>query len=177
MRLRELSSQPNSQIVLIIRDPLATAWSLYWQHQRFMQIQSEDEFVRAYMRWLGHHEFGQGHKPLAIGEAHLNGLDPNQPDYWLAYWLGIYEYLWSTFTSFTDEQRARIAWVSHEAMCDAPEQQLACLFEYLQINESPKAYSYMLRPHKEVTLHQHFDVPLVQRALALHKETLSSLGQ
>jgi hypothetical protein len=70
MRIQQLSDQAGAHLVLIIRDPLATAWSLYRQHQRFVQIQADDEFVRAYMRWLGHHEFGQGHKPLAIGSQH-----------------------------------------------------------------------------------------------------------
>jgi len=172
MRIQQLSDQAGAHLVLIIRDPLATAWSLYRQHQRFVQIQADDEFVRAYMRWLGHHEFGQGHKPLASGIQHLQGFNPMQPDYWLAYWLGIYQNLWDTFTVLLPDQCDRILWMSHERMCKAPAQELNRLFSFVNIDHATEVYTGMLRQVKDIDLTDHFDTDLTQRARALHRDIL-----
>jgi hypothetical protein len=172
MRMSELSEQPSANLVLIIRDPLATAWSLYRQHQRFVQIQIDDAFVRAYMRWLGHHEFGQGHKPLDIGTQHLYGFTPTQPDYWLAYWLGTYQNLWQTFEALPPDNAERILWMSHERTCKAPEQELNRLFGFLKIDHPTDEFIKMMRPVQPLELTAHFDHNLVQAALNLHRNIL-----
>jgi hypothetical protein len=172
MRLDELSSQPNAQLVLIIRDPLATAWSLFKQHQRFIKLQADDVFVLAYMRWLAHHEFGLGHKPLITGTQYLHDMDPNQPDYWLAYWLGIYENLWQTFNLIPAEHRTRILWVSHERICQAPKEELERIFSFAKIDKSAELFTAMLRPAQIHDLTDHFDLNLTKRARQLHREIL-----
>lgn len=172
MRLNELSSQPGAQLVLVIRDPLATAWSLYRQHQRFIQLQTDDAFVVAYMRWLAHHEFGLGHKPLMNGTQYLQGMNPNQPNYWLAYWLGIYENLWQNFNSMPAEYRSRILWISHERMFQAPKEELERLFSFAKIDKAADSFTAMLRPIEIQDLTNHFDPKLIRRARSLHLETL-----
>ena len=42
------------------RDPVQQAASMHRQHERFLQIHEEDDFVREYMEAIGHHEFGKG---------------------------------------------------------------------------------------------------------------------
>ena len=42
------------------RDPVQQASSMHRQHERFLQIHEEDDFVRDYMEAIGHHEFGEG---------------------------------------------------------------------------------------------------------------------
>ena len=172
MRIQQLSDQAGAHLVLIIRDPLATASSLYRQHQRFTQLQTGDAFVRAYMRWLGHHEFGQGHKPLTIGSQHLQGFNPMQPDYWLTYWMGTYQNLWQTFQALRPEQNKRILWMSHERMCKAPVQELKRLFDFVNINETTDAFIGMLRPAETIILTDHFEKTLIQRARDLHRDIL-----
>lgn len=175
LRLQQLSAQTNAQLVLIIRDPLATAWSLYRQHQRFSQMQADDPFVRAYMRWLGHHEFGQGHQPLATGTQNLQGLVPQQPGYWLAYWLGIYENLWQTYLALPAECQSRIVWLAHERMCGSPEQELARLFKFAQIEQSASNYCDMLKTTAQNTdLKSQFQNDLIERAEALHSRILEA---
>jgi hypothetical protein len=174
MRFQLLSNQAGAHVVLIIRDPLATAWSLYRQHQLFVQIQVEVSFARAYMRWLGHHEFGQGHKPLAIGSALLQGLDPTHPDYWLAYWLGTYQDLWQTWKTLPPEQGNRILWLSHERMCQAPALELKRLFGFVNIDEPTAPFISMLRPVETLDLTDHFEHSLAQRARNLHRDILAS---
>ena len=170
MRLNALSSQPSAQLVLVIRDPLATAWSLYRQHQRFIQLQTDHAFVMAYMRWLAHHEFGLSHKPLMIGTQYLEGMKPNQPNYWLAYWLGLYENLWNSFNSMPADHRSRILWVSHERMCQAPKEELERLFSFAKIDKSADPFTSMLRPVEIADLTHHFDLNLVELARDLHRE-------
>jgi hypothetical protein len=175
MRIQQLSDQAGAHLVLIIRDPLATAWSLYRQHQRFVEIQADDEFVRAYMRWLGHHEFGQGHKPLAIGSQHLQDLNPMQPDYWLTYWMGTYQNLLQTFQTLPAEQSNRILWLSHERICQAPALELKRLFGFVNIDEPTDPYISMLRPVETLDLTDHFEKTLIQRARDLHRDILESI--
>jgi hypothetical protein len=172
MRLNELSSQPGAQLVLVIRDPLATAWSLFRQHQRFIELQTDDAFVMAYMRWLAHHEFGLGHKPLMTGTQYLQDMDPNQPNYWLAYWLGIYENLLQTFTSMPADQRTRILWLSHERMCQAPKEELERLFTFTKIDKAADPFTAILRPVEIRDLTDRFDKNLIERARNLYREIL-----
>ena len=54
---------PNSIFLIPIREPLQHAKSLLNQHLHFSQLQKEDDFIRRYMNYLGHNEFGLNHKP------------------------------------------------------------------------------------------------------------------
>lgn len=172
MRLDALSSQLGAQLVLVIRDPLATAWSLYRQHQRFIKLQTDDAFVMAYMRWLAHHEFGLSHKPFMIGTQFLEGMNPNQPDYWLSYWLGLYDNLLKTFNSMLTDHRSRILWVSHERMCQAPKEELERLFSFARIDKSADPFISMLRPVEITDLTDRFDLNLAEQVRHLHREIL-----
>ena len=62
LRLDSLAKAfPDSSFSFPIRDPLDHARSLLNQHRRFL---GSDGFTRAYMGWLGHHEFGATHRPF-----------------------------------------------------------------------------------------------------------------
>jgi hypothetical protein len=75
---------PDSVILIPVRDPMEHARSLLNQHRRFL---GSDSFTRAYMGWLGHHEFGDTHRPVAWDGAIAAG-DPQSLDYWLKQWVG-----------------------------------------------------------------------------------------
>ena len=175
LRLNELSALSGAHLVMIVRDPLATAWSLYRLHKRFTQLQSDDPFVRAYMRWLGHHEFGLGHKPLITGLQHLDGLNPDQPDYWLAYWLGTYQNIWKDYNNLPIDRLSRIIWMSHERLCQAPAEELAKLFKIAKIEQEVDKYINKILSFEEVDLTSQFDKDLTEVAYCLHKEILLSI--
>jgi len=99
-------------------------------------------------------------------------LNPNQLDYWLAYWLGIYENLWQTFNSMPAEHRTRILWVSHERMCQAPKEELGRLFSFAKIDKPADSFAEMLRPAEIHDLTDRFDLNLAQKARQLHQEIL-----
>ncbi len=81
-------------IVLLFRSPLEQANSLLQQHIRYCKIQSENPFVLEYMNWLGHYEFGLGHKPFSLSEQDNDlNLPMDKIDYWLAQWINYYQYI------------------------------------------------------------------------------------
>ena len=77
--------------VLMFREPLAHAASLLAMHRRYIAMQDGDPFVRTYMDWLAHHEFGGGHKPFRFGSESATG-DLDTLDYWLDRWTDYYRH-------------------------------------------------------------------------------------
>ncbi|WP_299506621.1 sulfotransferase [uncultured Roseobacter sp.] len=81
---------PDCGIVVLLRNPAAHAASLLRQHENFLTLQAEDDFVRRYMRDIGHLEFGQLHRPIGFDGFDPGAYDPRTPDYWLAYWIAAF---------------------------------------------------------------------------------------
>ena len=71
------------QIFNSIREPLQHVYSLLNQHTNFCKLQKKDSFVRRYMNYLGHNEFGTDHqswyKPIKYSNF-------NELNYWLEQW-------------------------------------------------------------------------------------------
>ena len=88
---------PNSIFLIPIREPLQHANSLLNQHLHFSQLQKKDDFIRRYMNYLGHHEFGLNHKPWNK-PIHFNDL--NNINYWLEQWNLFYEFIYEKFQSY-----------------------------------------------------------------------------
>ena len=86
---------PDCRIVLPLRRPLDHAVSLWRQHRNFLNHHTEDPFAKRYMADIGHFEFGALHKPFdAPGlDEMIEGRTPDDLDYWLAYWIAVYEYI------------------------------------------------------------------------------------
>ena len=107
---------PNATILVPFRDPAAHAASLLRQHENFCDQQRHDSFVRDYMTWLGHHEFGLDHRPFTFvaDDSHrLSSLDPATIDYWLELWLTVYSWL-------AEQASADATFVSYEDLCGDP---------------------------------------------------------
>ncbi len=88
---------PNSIFLIPIRKPLHQANSLLKQHLHFIKLQTEDDFIRRYMNYLGHNEFGLNHKPWN-NPIHFN--DFNNINYWLEQWNLFYEFIYKRFQSY-----------------------------------------------------------------------------
>ena len=91
LRLKSLL-QLNSDLAvfMLIRHPLQHAYSLMVQHESFCAQQKTDPFVKEYMDWLGHHEFGEGERPFIFngkGDQTGAGKDLNL---WLERWVNYY---------------------------------------------------------------------------------------
>ncbi len=86
---------PNALILVPFREPLAHAASLLRMHRNFLAQQRADPFVKAYMGWLGHHEFGLDHRPFRFGDTPAAG-DPETLDYWVERWIEAYRHVAAT---------------------------------------------------------------------------------
>ena len=131
LRLGALRRQfPEAVILIPFREPLSHAGSLRRQHRNFIAQQSEDAFVRSYMTWLGHHEFGLDHRPFQFdreGRARLSAYDPEGLDYWLELWCQVYTWLERTaprdavFVCYEDLCQDPAVWQRLARICCIPE--------------------------------------------------------
>ena len=90
---------PNSIFLIPIREPLQHTNSLLNQHLHFSQLQKEDDFIRRYMNYLGHNEFGLNHKPW---NDPINYQDRGKIDYWLEQWSLFYKDIYNKYQSYTN---------------------------------------------------------------------------
>ena len=80
---------PQSKILIPFRDPLQHVSSLFSQHKRFVKEQTKDKFIRNYMDWIGHSEFGLGYK--MIHPSNLQYPDEMKFNHWLEQWYLTYK--------------------------------------------------------------------------------------
>jgi hypothetical protein len=60
------------------------------QHESFCAQQKTDPFVKEYMDWLGHHEFGEGERPFIFnGKGAQRGVGKDL-NFWLERWVNYY---------------------------------------------------------------------------------------
>lgn len=102
---------PTAQILIPFRDPLQHSFSLLSQHRKFSKEQQNDPFVRKYMRWIGHSEFGLDYTPIV--PKGLEFTDADSLDHWLEQWAFLYESLYKTYT----QNHPNIHFICYEALC------------------------------------------------------------
>ena len=80
LNIARLAAPPESlrrgTILVPFRDPVQQAASMLRQHEWFLEIHEEDDFVREYMETIGHHEFGKGLKLIDFN-GWLDGCSSN----------------------------------------------------------------------------------------------------
>lgn len=79
---------PNSVFLITIREPLQHAYSLLNQHLHFNQLQQENDFIRRYMNYLGHNEFGLD---LKAWNNPILFKNPGDINFWLEQWCLFYQ--------------------------------------------------------------------------------------
>ncbi|WP_260925793.1 sulfotransferase [Novosphingobium sp. 9] len=104
---------PRASVVIPFRDPASHAASLWRQHRHFTAMQAENPFVRRYMDWLVHREFGSGHRPFRFGDRLPEDLTPDQPDYWLEIWMRVH-------TALVEQASGQMVFVCYEDLCSDP---------------------------------------------------------
>ena len=87
---------PNSIFIIPIREPLQHSYSLLKQHINFSKLQKENDFIRRYMNYLGHNEFGLNHKSWS---KPIKFKSFENIDYWLEQWLLFYKNIWINFNN------------------------------------------------------------------------------
>ena len=108
---------PNSLILIPYRDPLQQTRSLLTQHQRFNHEQKRNKFIKQYMTYLAHHEFGLDHKPYYFNINDKLTSDTHSIDYWLEQWTEVYTYL----SQKRFLQTKNVLYINYENFCNNPE--------------------------------------------------------
>ena len=118
---------PECDIIIALREPGAHAASLHRQHANFTKLHTEDEFVRRYMRDIGHLEFGALHRPIAFDAELLSTYHPEDPNYWLAYWVAAFEE--------ASRHVERVFIVTQDDLRKSSQHVMHALMERLRLNE------------------------------------------
>ncbi len=84
---------PNSKFLITIRDPFNHSYSLMNQHINFTKLQKKNSFIKKYMDFLGHNEFGLHHKPWAKPNFYKDTDDVN---YWLEQWINFFSKIYQS---------------------------------------------------------------------------------
>lgn len=136
----------NAKYIFLFRDPLSHAHSLLNMHQRFIQMQREEDFVLEYMNYIGHFEFGLNHKPffmLADKQHDLNSID---------YWLNI----WNTYyTRLLEIQPPNAIYISFERLTHFPNESLTQISQFIGIATRFEN----LKPYNDFTSSQRIELP------------------
>ena len=169
LRLHSLCADPAATVLLAYRNPVATALSLYRQHQRFCVAQTEDRFTRTYMRWLVHHEFGLDHFPFCFAVPEMDDtLTPDDPNYWLDYWNAVYCYVLA-------ENSLRLHLVNHDMLRAEPTKMLTAIFAEIGVQADSLELAQQIKsPASEVETSLGFCSNLLLRAEATHRALLLS---
>jgi hypothetical protein len=118
---------PGCAIVIALRAPAAHAASLLRQHVNFTKLHAEDEFALRYVRDIGHLEFGALQRPIGFDDDLLAAYRPEDPDYWLAYWIACFEEV--------GRHAERVLIVTQNDLRASPQRTMLALMDRLQLTE------------------------------------------
>lgn len=172
VRLSALCADPTARALVVYRDPVEAARSLFRQHQRFTAAQRSAPFTRSYMGWLAHHEFGLDHRPFAFAVPRMRqGLTPDEPDYWLDYWDAVHRHL-------LEHDDAGVRLVDHDRLCERPAEGLARVLEAIGAKADPVVLGAEIRAvrpaHGDAA---EFSAALRQRARETHAALAAREGK
>lgn len=131
---------PNSTFLIPFRDPLQHSQSLFFQHLRFCEMQSADSFVKDYMDWIGHSEFGLSYVPITANN--LNYPDATTLDHWIEQWALLYSSLIKQHQNSNN-----VHFVCYERLCSNPHE-WSKLLTTLELDDS-RPFEF-IESHKQI---------------------------
>ena len=163
LRLQELTADTTATILVVYRDPFDTALSSDHQHKRFCESQTTDAFIRRYMKWLGHFEFGLDHRPYGFTKTMLTaGLIRGSRDYWIDYWTATYHHVLQNLGP-------RAVLINHDALRSEPKRAVAAIFEHLGIAADPQPFAASVTPQRPPRYQEPFQRALEMKASSVHQ--------
>ena len=162
-----LETFPECQIVVPVRRPECHAASLLRQHENFLHLQSEDDFIRRYMADIGHFEFGRIHKPIGFDGFDPARFDPASGDYWLHYWTQAFREVW--------KHRDRCRFVLQDDLRATPDDTMRAVCEELRITAGPIQFEDHFRTTPDVASKELFSDALLAEAEDVYAELRSAV--
>mgnify|MGYP003307402901 FL=1 len=147
--------------LVMFREPLTHAASLRAMHEKYCAMQQDDPFVKTYMDWLVHHEFGLGQKPFKFKEqTPLPQGDRDTLDHWLDLWINHYE-------AALAMDRHRLHFLGYERYCTQPTEVLTSLAQKVGVKVTWDAFV----PHtKQREAEGQVDPARLKKATQLYNE-------
>ena len=156
------SPMRDGTVLIPFRDPVQQAASMHRQHERFLEIHEEDDFVREYMEAIGHHEFGKGLKPVNFDGWLADAPSPDGLDFWLCYWIAAYRHVLRHAGDATHL-------VSYAQLTEAPESALAQLARVVNVPEADLvSQSDRLEPPRRHSVEEALPVSLRREATEVY---------
>lgn len=152
-----LKHRKNYKILIVFREPVSHIYSLYYQHQNMKDKQSKAPFIKDYMDWLGHHEFGLNIKEFKLNDREFKFNDSDALDYWLERWINYYEYSLSFYNDC-------IFFVSNEQIGAQPDK----ILKKLGYEKSQKSSNH--QGNNESRFNSSMDRQLLKRAFEVYYE-------
>jgi hypothetical protein len=161
LRVETLAEKlPDARLLVLWRDPLQTAYSLFKMHQKFSKAQSEDPFILEYMNLIGHFEFGLNHKPFEFERPFQTLFSLDDPNYWLSYWIYVHSHILQLNGS------DNVVVLNYDELCLDPQKQLQRIFQRIGVDLDAATFEHGLRQSRTETLPE-FQLGLVSRAEAI----------
>lgn len=150
------------RIVVPVRRPECHAASLLRQHVNFSTLHDEDDFIRRYMRDIGHFEFGPIHKPIWFRGFDPDRHDPSTPDYWLDYWIHAFREVL--------EHDAHCVLVTQDDLRSSPRATMSSLCHALDLEQPPPEPRSYFRSSPDEAPTDVYDPALYAEAAAIYGE-------
>ena len=155
---------PDSKILIPFRNSIQHAYSLLFQHQRFIAESKKDSFISEYMKWIGHKEFGPSYIP--IHKRNLIFKDHFDINHWLEQWYLTYQNCYEAL-----KHKDNIHFICYEQLCIS-NNYWSDILKMLDIRET---YNFEFKEsNKLITLE--IDNDISNKALSLYAE-LSEYSQ
>jgi hypothetical protein len=149
---------PDSKILIPFRNPIQHAYSLLFQHQRFIEYSNKDYFISNYMRWIGHREFGPNYIP--IFKKNLYFKDNLNINHWLEQWYLTYQSCYENL-----KNKENVYFICYEKLCNSREYWL----EILKILNIKETYDFDFKESNKV-ISLEMDENITHKVLTLYKE-------
>lgn len=153
---------PGCRIVVPVRRPESHAASLLAQHRNFLALQTGDDFVRRYMRDIGHFEFGLIHKPIRFPGFDAERFRPDTADYWLHYWIHAFREVL--------EHRTSCVLVTQDDLRSAPHETMTALCDALDLPHASLQFAGYFRSSPDESRTDLYDQQLYEEAADLYRE-------
>ena len=151
---------PRSIFLIPIREPLQHSYSLLNQHINFINLQKNDDFVRKYMSYLNHNEFGLDHcswyKPIYY--KNLENIN-----YWLEQWLFFYKHIFERYKA-----QKNCIFVTYEKLTD--HSYLRDILKKINLNEYDNLNLNFFKNLNKNKIKVDFDKEIYENAINLYND-------
>ncbi len=156
---------PNSIFLIPIREPLQHSYSLLKQHMHFNKLQKKNDFIRRYMNYLSHNEFGLNHKAW---NDPVNFHDLNNINYWIEQWSLFYEKILKNYQPYKN-----CFFIIYEELSNT--NHIQKLLKKINLDKEEKLnLNYFKNSNKKVDID--FDINTYQNALNIYKKFTNSIS-